>query len=46
MMQAPSTFRGDFIQAVGNLFEQLHLNGTSVRVKLYQDNKIMEVRQE
>lgn len=47
MMQASSTFSGDFIAAVTDFFEQLHLGGNSgVRVIIHQDNKIMEVRHE
>ncbi|NDV28916.1 TcpQ domain-containing protein [Desulfovibrio sp. JC010] len=42
-MQAGTTFRDTFPRAVKRLFSRMHASGNSLRVTIYQANKVVEV---
>ncbi|WP_432737306.1 toxin co-regulated pilus biosynthesis Q family protein [Maridesulfovibrio sp. FT414] len=42
-MQAQATFRDTFPRAVKRLFSRMHASGNSLRVTIYQANKVIEV---
>jgi len=44
-MQAEATFKDNFYGAVKRLFTRMNRNGNSLRVTLYQQNSVLEVRE-
>lgn len=45
-MQAEATFKGSFYGAVKRLFTRMNRSGNSLRVTLYQQNSVLEVRED
>lgn len=45
-MQATATFKGSFYGAVKRLFTRMNRSGNSLRVTLYQQNSVLEVRED
>jgi hypothetical protein len=45
-MESQSAFHGDFVEAVKRLFARMHAHGNLLRATIYQDNRVLEVREE
>ena len=45
-MESQTVFRGDFIEAVKRLFMRMHEHGNLLRATIYQDNRVLEVKEE
>jgi hypothetical protein len=45
-MESKSSFHGDFVGAVKRLFHRMHEQGNLLRATIYQDNRVLEVREE